>query len=142
MKKTLITLLALGGLAMGEVILPTYDLKVITGANTTADSATANGDFWFEEDSLTLKSYMLDFTINAKPTGPNKYYFQINSAVSASTSQIKYGAWGTLAPYGSGIYVNNSHVHAVTDPQDNAVSFSLNDTIRFAYDGKENIAYM
>lgn len=143
MKKTIIALIALAGMSMAETVLPTYDLKVITSADSTADSTTTNADFWFGEDSLTLNSYMLDFTINAKPSGSNKYYFQITST-DDSSKYIKYGAWKPSAPYGSGIYVKgdtgDSHVHAVEN--DNTLQFSIGDTLRFAYDGEANIAYI
>lgn len=141
MKKTIIALIALAGMSMAETVLPTYDLKVITSAGSTADSTTANADFWFEEDSLTLNSYMLDFTINAKPGGPNQFYFQITST-DGSSNHIKYGAWGPAnsASYGSGIYVKGSHVHAVEN--DNSLQFSIGDTLRFAYDGEANKAYI
>lgn len=161
MKKALITLLALSGMAMAE-----FNESAITGyagaftqgsgaANVlTLSSGTAN--IWFGENGKTLTSYCVQFTINSDTkTGPGETMFRTTTAGTGVGLQ----AWGpaTNTYRGSAFYANGALRQNETKAWDSDTQSNLNldfgatshaaadqtpVTIRMAYDAANKMAYM
>ena len=145
MKKTIITLLALAGVAAAADNAPIeYDAYLLqlnnTGTKITSLTST-RGQLWFKEDAATLSSWMIEFSLD-KLNGGNDVLFT-NSCGAPGATNERYG----LSVYSwfnqSGVTIGKDKQHFspaanITFPSDPKLPV----TLRFAYDAVGDMAYL
>ena len=145
MKKTIITLLALAGVAAAADNAPIeYDAYILQKdkTNTPITSLTGTrGQIWFNEDAATLSSWMIEFSLD-KLNGGNDVLFS-NSYGTAGKTNERYG----LSVYSwydqSGVTIGKDYSHfsgaaKLAFPSDPKLPV----TLRFAYDAVGDMAYL
>lgn len=138
MKKTLITVVALGGIALGADALQSWDLQVYQNASTKVDEiTTGNGNFFFDEAGAELSSYMFDFTLTKITTGGyNVTLFATERGATTQRDGLTFLTWQNQ--YG-GVGEASSHNG---ENGGNTITLSQGDQFRFAYDAVNSTAYL
>ena len=138
MKKTLIAVVALGGIAMGADALQSWDLLVYQNASEKVNEiTTGNGNFFFDEAGAELSSYMFDFTLTKITTGGyNVTLFATERGTTTQRDGLTFLTWNNQ--YGG---VGEAQTHDGEDGG-NTITLSQGDNFRFAYDAVNSTAYL
>ena len=145
MKKTIITLLALAGVAAAADNAPIeYDAYLLqlnnTGTKITS-LTSARGQIWFNEDAATLSSWMIEFSLD-KLNGGNDVLFT-NSCGAPGATNERHG----LSVYSwynqTGVTIGKDKLHFTGAAN---LTFPSNPklpvTLRLAYDAVGDMAYL
>lgn len=145
MKKTIITLLALAGVAAAVDNAPIeYDAYILqlnnTGTKITSLTST-RGQIWFNEDAATLSSWMIEFSLD-KLNGGNDVLFATNFGTAGQGNE-RYGlsvySWfdqsGVTIGKDSNHFTGAANLTFPSNPQ-------LPVTLRLAYDAVGDKAYL
>ena len=148
MKKTIIALIALGSVALGNTP-DTYDAYILRNDNTSTKIQTLDnkrGQLWFNEDNATLTSWMIEFSLD-KLSGGNSVLFATTFGTAGGNDE-RYG----LSVYSwydqSGVTIGKDGSHFAgaanltfpVDEDTSAKEFPV--TLRFAYDAVGDTAYL
>ncbi len=145
MKKTLITLLALCGVAAAADNAPIeYDAYILQKDNTSqkiTSLTSSRGQIWFNEDAATLSSWMIEFSLD-KLNGGNSVLFATNYGTTGGGDE-RYGlsVYSWYNQTGVTIGKDNSHFSGaanLTFPSDPKLPV----TLRLAYDAVGDMAYL
>ena len=148
MKKTIITLIALGSVALGNTPV-TYDAYILRNDNTSTKIQTIDdkrGQLWFNEDNATLTSWMIEFSLD-KLSGGNSVLFATTYGTAGQANE-RYGlsVYSWFDQSGVTIGKDNSHFAGAAnltfpvDEETSAKEFPV--TLRFAYDAVGDTAYL
>lgn len=146
MKKTLITLMALGGVAMADDTLAIYDASILHMDNTSTkvDSLTSNrGQLWFKEDAATLSSWMIEFSLDKLGSGNTVLFSNSFGTTGQANERHGLSVYSWFNETGVTIGKDNSHfTGAVEIMFPDASKDSLPVTLRLAYDATADTAYL
>lgn len=144
MKKTLIALMALAGVAVADSAPTVYDAYILkNGATSTkiTELTGSRGQIWFNEDAATLSSWMIEFSLD-KLNGGNSVLFATDFGTAGGGDE-RYG----LSVYSwydqSGVTIGKDNLHFngaanLTFPSDPKLPV----TLRLAYDAVGDTAYL
>ena len=145
MKKTIITLLALCGVAAAADNAPIeYDAYILQLNNTSTKITSltnTRGQIWFNTDAATLSSWMIEFSLD-KLNGGNSVLFATNFGTAGGTNE-RYGlsVYSWFDQTGVTIGKDNSHFTGAAN-----LTFPSNPklpvTLRLAYDAVGDTAYL
>ena len=132
--------MALAGVAVGE-IPASWDLQLTTSDGLVDTITTGNADFWFNQDSYTLQSYLIEFTMT-DVTSLSNFLSTDRKDTSGSNRAggISLSSWGSGASRGAGIHYHGAHV--TNGGSNNIGAISVGDTLRLGFDAKSEIAYL
>ena len=134
MKKSIITLMALAGMAAaGEI--QSWDLMFTDGNQSITGS---NRDLW-AEDGLVLSSYMFDFTVDSYTSTGNSVTTVLTYRGDMGTTGERQGmsflTWG-----GTNVGIGNGSTHYNID--ENKATFAADDVFRFAFNAENKTGYL
>ena len=144
MKKTIITLLALAGVAAAGTAPTVYDAYILQKDKTNnqiTSLTSTRGQIWFNEDAATLSSWMIEFSLD-KMNGGNSVLFTTSYGTTGGADE-RYG----LSVYSwfdqSGVTIGKDNKHFtgaanLTFPSDPKLPV----TLRLAYDAVGDTAYL
>lgn len=148
MKKTIITLLALAGVATADSNPVEYDAYILKNGDTSnkiTQLTGSRGQIWFNQDSASLTSWMLEFTLDDLTKG-NNTLFATNYNGKTGTEEFR-GGLGVYSWYDqSGVTIgkDNSHysgaANIIIPTKESSKKFPI--TLRFAYNAEANTAYL
>ena len=132
--------MALAGVAVGE-IPASWDLQLTTSTGLVDTIATGNADFWFNQNSYTLQSYLIEFTMT-DVTSLDRFLStdRKDTAGSNRAGGITLSSWGSGANRGAGIHYHGTHV--TSGGNNNIGAISAGDTLRLGFDASSGIAYL
>ena len=144
MKKTIIALLVLSGIACADGEIKTWDLKVFTDSSgSTADLLTGgNGDFWFDSTS-PLTTYSLDFTATTISAYEydNFTLFSTSRGTGNQTDRQGLGIFSSTKNEAGSLTVTISKNVAAIDSSA-SLTIKTGDSLTFAYDSKSATALL
>lgn len=135
MKKTLITLFALAGVAAAEGI-ESWTLT-LTNGNTSITSG--NYDLWAGADNMVLESFLMEYTVDA----------YASAGYNATTIITSRGEWASTTERSgitmltwekTNVGIGNGKTHYSNSA--NSMTFSAGDTMRLAFDAENETAYL
>ena len=144
MKKTLIALAALAGVAVAENAPVEYDAYILQLNNTgnkITELKSTRGQIWFNEDGASLTSWMLEFSLD-KLNGGNSVLFATDMGTAGAANE-RYGlsVYSWFNQTGVTIGKDNSHYTGAAN-----LTFPSNPklpvTLRLAYDAVGDTAYL
>lgn len=148
MKKTLIALLALSGVAGAETTPTEYDAYILkngaTGTKIT-ELTGSRGQLWFNTDNATLSSWMIEFSIDKITTKSNTIFATDFGTAGTANERYGLGVYTWFNYSGVTLGKDNSHYTGTANllfPTNESGNKDLPMTLRLAYDAEANTAYL
>lgn len=143
MKKTLIALVALSGLAMGEFNTDDIVVYAPSFGDGSIEKTNANAAITFGNGSTSLDSWIFEFTTTNPQVGPNKAIFSTHKTDS-SYDGLSVVAWttNTNRPFGAAVLNPNGTYNTFSKSLFNDFATTSPATMRLAYDAQNDMAYL
>ncbi len=148
MKKTIIALLALAGVAAAGTAPTVYDAYILQKdkTNTKITSLTGTrGQIWFNEDAATLSSWMIEFSLDKVTTKSNTLFATDFGTAGQNNERYGLGVYTWYDYSGVTIGKNNNHYTGTANllfPTNESGDKELPMTLRLAYDAVGDTAYL